>query len=172
MSNRAVIYARVSTDERAGTGYGLSYQIDQCISYAMQHKYTINQDPITEDYSGNTAFRPGINTLLTYIEAYHIDVVIMHRTDRLGRCASVQDTLEAEIEARGARIEYVMSHFDRTTDIGRLMRRVQGTFDQCDYENIITRLKEHKAEAARRGSIIGGRPPYGYSPGSRGCGSA
>ena len=162
MSKRAVIYARVSTDEQAEVGYGLPYQISKCEEYAERRGYRISTT-IMDDYTGKTAFRPGMNELLEFIERQPVDSVLIHRTDRLGRRASVQDILESEIEARGAHVEYVAASFDRTTAVGRAMRRVQGAFDQLDYENIIDRLKEHKREAARRGSITTNRPPYGYS---------
>lgn len=162
MSTRAAIYARVSTEDQMEQGYGLSYQLDRCQEHAAQRGYTVVIAPITDDYTGKTAFRPGINALLDQIAAQRVDVVIVHRTDRLGRRAAVQELLEAEIEARGAQVEYVTTSFDRATPAGRAMRRVQGAFDQLDYENLVDRLKEHKREAVKRGSVIVSRPPYGY----------
>jgi site-specific DNA recombinase len=162
MSKRAIIYARVSTDEQAESGYGLLYQVDRCKEYAERRSYDVVCEPITDDYTGKTAFRPGMNELLNLLGPLHADVVIVHRTDRLGRRATVQDMLEAEIEARGATVEYVTAQFDRTTAVGRAMRRIQGTFDQLDYETIVERLRDHKTEAAKRGSVVTSRSPYGY----------
>jgi site-specific DNA recombinase len=152
----------VSTDEQAETGYGLPFQVDKCQEYAARCGYILVAEPVTDDYTGKTAFRPGMNILLDLITTLRLDVVIIHRTDRLGRRASVQDILEGEIEARGARVEYVTATYDRTTAQGRGMRRVQGVFDELDYEVLVEKLRDHKYAAVKRGSIIVTRPPYGY----------
>ena len=162
MTLRAIIYARVSTDEQAERGYGLIYQVERCTERAQQRGYTLVHDPITEDYTGSTPIRPGMNMLLELIGSLRVDVVLIHRTDRLGRRGRVQDILESEITARGARTEYISAEYDHTTPQGRAMRRIQATFDELDYETIVQRLKTHKREAARRGSVMVTRPPYGY----------
>lgn len=159
---QAIIYARVSTDEQAKSGNGLEYQIEQCQERARQNGYTLVHAPITDDYSGRSAIRPGTNKLLEMIEPLRIDVVLIHRTDRLGRKAAVQDMLEAEIESRGARVEYIAHDYDRSTPQGRAMRRIAGVFDELDCDNIVEKLVQHKYQAVRRGSVIAGRPPYGY----------
>ncbi len=84
------------------------YQVERCKEYAERRSSTLVHDPVSDDYTGKTAFRPGLNQLLDLVQPLRVDVVIVHRTDRLGRRASVQDTLEAEIEARGTTIEYVI----------------------------------------------------------------
>lgn len=162
MTKRAIIYARVSTDEQAKSGNGLEYQIGQCQAFATTNGYSVIEI-VTDDYTGKTAFRPGMNALLEMLTSHRIDVVIIHRTDRLGRRAAVQDLLEGEIEARGAGIEYVTGKYDRSTAGGRFVRRVIGAADELDYDNIVEKLREHKYEAARRGSVVATRAPYGYS---------
>lgn len=160
-TERAITYSRVSTDEQAETGYGLSYQDTRCSSYCTLRDYSI-VGSFTDDYSGRVALRPGMTDLLDAITQLRATVVVVDRTDRLGRHAAVQEVLEAEIEARGARVEFVSAAYDRATPAGRAMRRIAGVFDQLDYEVLVERLKSHKAEAVRRGSIINTRPPYGY----------
>lgn len=160
MSQRAIIYARVSTDEQAERGYGLDYQIEQCKDYAAQRGYYV-VGTATDDYSGATAIRPGIADLFNLIPPLQAQVVIIHRTDRLGRKARVQDALEAELEARGVQVEYVTAQFDDTPH-GRFIRRISGAVNELDYELIVDRLKEHKVQKVKYGSIIATRPPYGY----------
>jgi len=38
---RAVIYARVSTDEQADKGYSLGSQLEACRAYAVGHGFTV-----------------------------------------------------------------------------------------------------------------------------------
>jgi site-specific DNA recombinase len=172
---RAVIGARVSSDEQAEEGYGLPVQIGAAQRYIEHHGYTLvtsvgfASDGIEyipgvfqEDYTGKTAIRPAINAMLETLKAHRIQVVVFHRTDRLGRKARVQDVLEEEFAARGVRVEYVTAKFDTSNRYGRAMRRVQGAFDELDYEGIIERLKDGKTQKAKSGSVIAARPPYGY----------
>ena len=171
---RALIYARVSSDEQAEAGYGLSVQIARCREYAERKGYTlvgpgfanvtgeIRTGVYQEDYTGRTAFRPAMNALLDDIEAFGVKHVIVHRTDRLGRLLLVQELLEKEVKDRGAYITYVSLPVDTSTDSGETVRLMLGLIDQIDYKNIIRRLHEHRIEAVKQGSVVVARPPYGY----------
>lgn len=52
---RAVLYARVSTDEQAENGYGLPVQLDAMRKYAEQNHFTIVEE-FLEDYTGFSPF--------------------------------------------------------------------------------------------------------------------
>src|SRR6266545_44244 len=171
----ASILARVSTDEQAEDGYGLPRQIDAGLHYVKQRGYALETrvgyasegveyrpGVFQEDYTGKVALRPAVIALLDAMKSYSVKIVVIHRTSRLGRRGSVQEVLEAEFRARGARVEYVTAQFDTTTPTGRAMRRVTGVFDELDYENIIEQLKEGKVQKVKTGSVMANRPPYGY----------
>ena len=66
MSKRAVIYARVSTDEQAEKGYSLPHQINECRRYAQNHGFAVAQEFI-DDYSGATLERPGFSMLKEFV---------------------------------------------------------------------------------------------------------
>src|SRR5688572_7537930 len=131
----AVVLGRVSTDEQAEDGYGLPRQIEAGFGYIAQRGYTLETQVgfasegiahvpgvFQEDYTGKVALRPAVTALLETIQTHHINVVVIHRTSRLGRRGSVQEVLEAEFRARGARVEYVTAQFDTSTPTGRAMR--------------------------------------------------
>ena len=52
---RAVLYARVSTDEQAEKGYGLPGQLDAMRKYAAQNGFEITGE-FQEDYTGAVSF--------------------------------------------------------------------------------------------------------------------
>jgi site-specific DNA recombinase len=171
----AVILGRVSTEDQAEDGTGLPGQIEAGMAYITRRGYTLDMSVgfasqgidhvpgvFQEDYTGKIALRPAIMALLDSIASHNIKVVVVHRTNRLGRRGSVQEVLEAEFRARGVRVEYVTAHFDTSTPIGRAMRRVSGTFDELDYENIIEQLRAGKFQRAKLGSVVTPRAPYGY----------
>jgi site-specific DNA recombinase len=66
MAKRAVIYARVSTDDQAEKGYSLPSQFEACRSYANQHGMVVIAE-IQDDYTGSKIDRPGLNELRSMI---------------------------------------------------------------------------------------------------------
>ena len=64
---RAVLYARVSTDEQAEKGYSLSSQIEACRKYAEGHGFSIAVE-FREDYTGTRLDRPELDELRGMIE--------------------------------------------------------------------------------------------------------
>lgn len=172
----AIILPRVSTEDQKEDGTSLDGQINVGKAYIERNGYTLETrcgyagkgleylpGVFQEDHTGKTAIRPAVNAALEAVETYGIKVVVLKNTRRLGRRFTVQETLEREFEARGARVEYVDAKFDRATVSGRGMRRVQGVFDEMDYENIIEQLRQGKYDRARQGSLPIGRAPYGYA---------
>src|SRR6185369_3589986 len=115
----AVILARVSTEDQAEEGTGLAGQIEASLRHIAQQGFSLDTSVgyassniaytpgvFQEDYTGKVALRPAVVQLLKIIEQRRIQVIVIHRTSRLGRRGSVQEVLEAEFNARGARTEY------------------------------------------------------------------
>jgi site-specific DNA recombinase len=172
---RAIGLVRVSTEDQKEIGYGIPEQVEKILEHIDRHGYKLIEETgfatdgieyragfFQEDYTGKTVLRPAITALQEAITKHHIQVAIIHRTNRLGRLGSVQEIIEASLQAQGVEVEYVNARFDTSTPIGRAMRRISGVFDQLDYENLIYQLAEGKAQAVKQGSVIVTRPPYGY----------
>ena len=86
MTKRAVLYARVSTDEQADKGYSLPSQIKSCREYAAKHGLEVVAI-LQEDCSGAIEFteRPQGKVLWEMLrrgEAHH---VVFHCIDRIAR---------------------------------------------------------------------------------------
>ena len=105
---QAAIYARVSTDDQA-KGYSLATQIDACQQYAMDSGYSI-AGTFTDDYSGATLDRPGLNQLREVLVKQPIDVVVIYDIDRLAQKSVYQMLIEEEFGREGARTEYVIGN--------------------------------------------------------------
>jgi site-specific DNA recombinase len=171
----AVLLIRVSTEDQAEDGTGLTGQIETGLAHIERRGYTLDTTVgyasegleyvpgvFQEDYTGKVIYRPAVNRLLDALAKRPIKVIVVHRTSRLGRRGSVQEALESIFQQNGARVEYVTAQFDTGTPIGRAMRRMSGVFDELDYEQIIEQLKEGKVQRVKAGSIITTRAPYGY----------
>jgi site-specific DNA recombinase len=159
---RAVLYARVSTDEQKESGYGLIGQIDDCRDYAARLGFEIVKE-FQEDHTGFSPFieRPSGKQLMEMVAAHQTDAVIVARVDRIAR-----DSLEARIAARNwlkAGIELHLVQNGRITNDNDIVFLIQSWQGQEDYTKIIKNLRDGRYNKARGGRVVGShRPPYGY----------
>lgn len=173
---RAIGLIRVSSEDQKETGYGIPTQAAGIGTYMVMRGYELAKDAgfategieyipgfFQEDFTGKTALRPAVQALQEAVDQHKIDVVVIHRTNRLGRKSNVQDILEADLIARGVEVEYVNTQFDLSTPSGRFMRRIYSSLDQLEWEMLVKQLRDGRETAARRGSIVLSRPPFGYA---------
>jgi site-specific DNA recombinase len=161
-SIRAAIYARVSTEEQ-GRGYSLDTQIEGARQHAAERGYTVVG--VFEDrHSGEELDRPGLAALYAAIPIEHIDTVIFHALDRLGRTLAVQAIIERELELAGVRVEYVLGDYGDGPE-GIILKAVKGAIAQVENLDRTERSRRGKAGKARAGFVLpfGHRAPYGYT---------
>ncbi len=162
MSKRAVLYARVSTDDQADKGYSLPSQLELCRKYSEQHGFQVVAE-FQEDYSGATAIaeRPEGKRLWAMLKSREADAVIAYQVDRLSRdivdlLATVKALLLSGIEVHATDIGRVTSY----NDIVLVIKGWQGTDER---EKITERCSRGRNTKARSGRVVGSRcPPYGY----------
>src|ERR687886_2516617 len=58
---RAILYARVSTDEQARSGYSLAQQMEALREYAAREGYEILEEVVDPGQSGTSLERPGMD---------------------------------------------------------------------------------------------------------------
>jgi hypothetical protein len=58
---RAILYARVSTDEQARSGYSLAQQLEALREYAAREGYEVLEEVVDPGESGATLERPGMD---------------------------------------------------------------------------------------------------------------
>ena len=179
MTKRAIVYARVSTDDQRGN-YSVPTQVDECLRYVKQKGYSVvgNRfiDPTTgrdvattdgirayvDDYSSRELSRPGLDAALVFLETVGFDVVVVHALDRLARDPYIRQTLEMEFDKRGARVEYVLGNYEQTPE-GEVRKDLDATFAKWENARRVERSQRGKRGKAESGLFVGGRPPYGYS---------
>lgn len=161
MSEKAVIYARVSTGIQA-EGYSLATQIESCRRYAAAHGYGVVGE-YSEQQSGELLRRRQMNKLIEFVREGDVQVVLAHDLDRFTRNPTHLAILELELEQAGARVEFVLGDYANTPE-GRLSKMIRSVIAQ--YEN---RQRHERTQRGRRGRIqaglvrkIGSRAPYGY----------
>ena len=179
MSERAIIYARVSTDIQR-ENYSIPSQVKAAITYAKDHGYSIVGDQYVDLQTGKDCLsgkgavpayvdqytslelsRPSLDAAINYLEQHGFDVLMVYALDRLARDPYIRQTLEREIEARGARVEYVSGNYDNTPE-GEVRKDLEATFAKWENAKRIERCLRGKREKARRGLFVNNRPPFGY----------
>ena len=180
MNERAVLYARVSTDLQR-ENFSIPSQLTEALQYASLRGYTIVGDQFVDpetgmdtlknngaipayvdDYTSRELSRPSLDAAFDYLESTGFDILIVYVLDRLARDPYIRQTLEMEFEARGARVEYVLGDYDDTPQ-GEVRKDLDATF--AKWENAIRteRFNRGKRKKAQSGLFVTGITPYGYT---------
>lgn len=164
MKKRAALYIRVSTMEQAKEGYSIPAQTGKLKSFATAKDmavYKIYTDP---GFSGAKMERPGLQQMLTDIDAGKIDVVLVYKLDRLSR--SQKNTLfliEDIFMAKDVDFISMQESFDTSTPFGRATIGMLSVFAQLERDTITERMSMGRTERAKQGYYHGsGVSPIGY----------
>ncbi len=163
MSKRAVLYARVSTDEQADKGYSLPSQLDSCRKYAEQHGFTVIEE-LREDFSGGTPFaeRPEGKRLMEMLRRRAADAIISHQVDRLSRdnvdlLVSIRQWLRAGVEVHTCDI-------GKIEDENNILLVIKGWQGSDERKKIVERTMRGKRTKAQSGKVVVcGHAPYGFA---------
>ena len=88
---RVVCYVRVSTREQAEKGYSVSEQQERLKAYCLAKDWVVAQVITDPGFSGAKLERPGMQQLISLVQAKKCDAVLVWKLDRLSR--SQKDTL-------------------------------------------------------------------------------
>lgn len=151
------VYARVSTDEQAKSGYGLSAQIRQCRAKARTHDVI---EYVDEGVSGQFLDRPAMNKLRQDLKNGLIDKVVCLAPDRLARDSTNASIILKEILFR-SKIEFVNTNFEDSA-IGMFNFQILAAVAELEKATINERMTRGRREKARQGKIVSPYKIYGY----------
>src|ERR671917_2043845 len=103
-SKRAVLYARVSTDEQARSGYSLAQQIEALRAYAAREGYEILEEVSDPGQSGASLERSGMDRVRDLVSAGGVSVVLAQDRDRFSREPAYTYLLRREFEECGCEL--------------------------------------------------------------------
>jgi site-specific DNA recombinase len=158
----AILYARVSTDEQARSGYSLAQQLEALREYAVREGYEVLEEVQDPGQSGASLERPGMDRVRDLVAAGGVSVVLAQDRDRLAREPAYHYLLKREFEEHGTKIRTPGDRGDDSPE-GEL---TDGILDQlAKYERAKTaeRSRRGKLQKARQGKLVAGpRPNFGY----------
>ncbi len=158
---RAIIYARVSTDEQ-GDNYSLPSQVDACRRYAADRGMQVIAD-VQDAASGAVLERPGLTRVRELARQKAVDCVIVYALDRLTRNVAHMLLLRDELSAAGVALHTVNRGQAQDTPESRMFDTLESAFAEYERLKIKERMTRGKRQKAASGLAVGeGNAPYGY----------
>lgn len=166
---RAVIYARVSTEDQADKGYSLPSQFDAMRKYAAQQGFEVVAE-FQDDFSGATPieYRPEGKKAYATLKSGAADVIIAYTIDRFVRPPEDGDEWDMPILIRGLaklgkEIHTVKRGKLNTNFADLLIALLDARKAGEERRDIRERVMRGIRAKAQSGRVIGGKSaPYGY----------
>ncbi len=164
---RCAIYTRKSTEEGLDQDFNsLQAQRESCAAYVMSqtHEGWNALDTLYDDggFSGGNMERPGLQQLMSDIEAGQIDIVVVYKVDRLTRSLADFAKLVEVFDKHSVSFVSVTQAFNTTSSMGRLTLNVLLSFAQFEREVTAERIRDKFKASKEKGMWMGGRPVLGY----------
>ncbi len=164
MPIRAVLYARVSSDDSHTHGRNLKGQLDLCRQHAETKGWRVVAELAEDDRgaSGAELNLPKLTQMLAMARNGEFDVFIVREIDRLSRNLAKQLFIEDELKQAGVQVEYVLGDYADTPE-GNFLKNVRAAVAELERMKIIERTARGRRRSAEAGNVnVSGRPPYGY----------
>src|SRR6266540_4326237 len=156
-------YTRRSTDEDHQP-FSIEAQDAKLDAYiASQDDWHHDPDcDFTDNQSGYTLDRPGLQRALTYARAGRYDLLLVAKVDRLSRSIRGLTQILDELDTAGVAFRSATEPFDTATPAGRMMVQMLGVFAEFERRMIIDRVIAGMERKAARGAWTVGSIPFGY----------
>jgi site-specific DNA recombinase len=152
----AIIYARVSTDEQARSGYSLAQQLEALRAYCEREGYKILEEVVDAGQSGASLERPGMDRVRDLVAAGGVSVVLAQDRDRFAREPAYHYLLRREFEEHGTKIRALNDRGDESPE-GELTDGILDQLGKYERAKIAERTRRGKLRKAREGKVIAGR---------------
>ena len=164
MRKRAVLYARVSSDDRGKDGRNLAGQLGMCRKYAQERSWRVVAELAEDDRgaSGASFELPRLDQVLKMAQSGGFDILIVRELDRLSRNLAKQLVVEEEMKRHGVQVNYMLADYPDTPE-GRLNKYIRATIAEYEREKINERTIRGRRQKVQAGNVlVFGRPSYGY----------
>jgi site-specific DNA recombinase len=159
---RAILYARVSTDEQARSGHSLAQQLERLREYAAAEGYEALEEITDPDHSGASLEHPGMDRARDLIATGRVSVILAQDRDRFARESALHYILKQELAEHECELRALKDRGDDTPE-GEL---TDGIFDQlAKYERakVAERTRRGKRKKVQQGKILASHTAdYGF----------
>ena len=170
-SIRAIIYARVSTQEQAQKKTSIPDQLGICREAIQERGWIFVQEYKDEGVSGHlTEERHGLQSMLRDARQHKFDLIVVKDYDRFARNKDSAAIIRQELKELGIQTFSVNTPVDPRSpgeydpdddDLGTIVETISDMRSDLERKQIARRMKMGKLSKAKSGSIPN-RVPYGY----------
>jgi site-specific DNA recombinase len=158
---RAILYARVSTDEQARSGYSLAQQLEALCAHCEREGYEVLEQVSDPGQSGASLERPGMDHVRDLVAAGGVSVVLAQDRDRFAREPAYHYLLRREFEERGTRLRALNDRGDDSPE-GELTDGVLDQLAKYERAKMMERTRRGKQRKAQEGRITTTRAAFGF----------
>jgi site-specific DNA recombinase len=152
-SKRAILYARVSTEEQAKRGYSLAQQLEALREYALREGYEVLEEVTDPGQSGVSLERPGLDLVRDMVAAGGVTVVLAQDRDRFVREPAYHYLLGREFEEHGCRLKALNDRGDETPE-GELTDGILDQLAKYERAKVAERTRRGKRKKVQQGKIL------------------
>jgi site-specific DNA recombinase len=158
---RAILYARVSTEEQARSGYSLAQQLEALREYASREGYEDLEEVQDAGQSGASLERPGMDRVRDLVAAGSVSVVLAQDRDRFSREPAYSYLLKKEFEERGCVLKALNDRGDDSPE-GQLTDGILDQLAKYERAKIAERSRRGRLRKAREGRAVAPSAKYGF----------
>jgi site-specific DNA recombinase len=159
---RAILYARVSTEEQARSGFSLAQQLEALREYAAREGYEVIEEVEDPGHSGASLERPGMDRVRDLVAAGSVSVVLAQDRDRFAREPAYHYILRQELEEHGTKLRALNDRGDGSPE-GELTDGILDQLAKYERTKIAERTRRGMLRRVREGNPnVTGRPRYGF----------
>jgi site-specific DNA recombinase len=151
---RAILYARVSTDEQARSGYSLAQQLEALRDQAAREGYAVLEEVKDAGQSGATLSRPGMDRVRDLVAHGGVAVVFAQDRDRFAREPAYHYLLRQEFEEYGTKMCALNDRGDESPE-GELTDGILDQLAKFERAKTAERTRRGKLRKAREGKVVG-----------------
>jgi site-specific DNA recombinase len=159
---QAILYARVSTDEQARSGYSLAQQLEALRAYTAREGYEVLEEVSDPGHSGASLERPGMDRVRDLVAGGGVSVVLAQDRDRFAREPAYHYLLRKEFEEHGCKIRALNDRGDESPE-GELTDGILDQLAKFERAKTAERTRRGRLRKAREGKVVATRSPrYGF----------
>ena len=160
--NRAILYARVSTDEQARSGFSLAQQLEALRDYAAREGYDVLEEVSDPGQSGASLELPGMDRVRDLVAAGGVSVVLAQDRDRFAREPAYHYLLKRELDEYGTKMRALNDRGDESPE-GELTDGILDQLAKFERAKTAERTRRGRLRKAREGKILrNSRAHYGF----------
>lgn len=164
---RCPMYVRVSVEDKQDAQMpSIEVQTQACLTFIEAHRHenwqAIEAVYADNGYSGANLQRPALRRLFDDMQSDKVDIVVVHRFDRLSRSIADLETVLPLFTIPGIRLVSVSQPLDTESPEGRLNPHLLTSFAQFERELIGERTREKLTATRASGRWQGTAAPLGY----------